>query len=252
MRRAFLLVLLILQGFVFAFKDSDLDGVEDSVDRCPNTPILELVDSSGCPLRKGKFYFKIGGGFLKDGSQKTLYSTASIAYSYKALYLSVTGRFYLYDSVRDPDLGDTSIFAGYSKFLNDKVHIFPGVRVSLPTGGKSYSSNGVDLIPSVAADLFLNSLDLFLYAGYTFRGNPDLRNTLSFSAGGGYDIIEDLYASLSYDVFGSAVRTGNNQYLSLFLIYDLSYNYYITFSYSKGLNREAIDHSTSIKLGIRF
>ncbi len=33
-------------------RDSDRDGVEDSLDRCPNTPAGETVDSSGCPLPK--------------------------------------------------------------------------------------------------------------------------------------------------------------------------------------------------------
>lgn len=252
MKRAFLLAVLVLQGVVFAFKDSDLDGVEDSVDRCPNTPILELVDSTGCPLRKGRFYLKIGGGFLKEGSRETLYSTASVAYSYKSVYLSLTGRYYIYDSRRDPDLGDTTLFAGYSKFLGERLHLFPGLRISLPTGSKSYSSDGVDLTPSVVVDLFFDRFDLFLYSGYTFRGNSNFKDTFSLSLGGGYNLTEDLYTSLSYDVYESPVRSGTNRYISLFTLYDISYYYYLTLTYSRGINKEATDHTVTIRLGIRF
>ncbi|MDA3947323.1 MAG: DUF3187 domain-containing protein, partial [Helicobacteraceae bacterium] len=47
-----LLILLVASSSLFAYAyidiDSDLDGVEDRVDRCPNTPLSDLVDMSGC------------------------------------------------------------------------------------------------------------------------------------------------------------------------------------------------------------
>ncbi len=35
-------------SIVQSFIDSDLDGVSDIYDRCPNTPFLEIVDANGC------------------------------------------------------------------------------------------------------------------------------------------------------------------------------------------------------------
>ncbi|MDQ7054981.1 MAG: thrombospondin type 3 repeat-containing protein [Persephonella sp.] len=35
-----LLFLAVIPSAALAFTDSDLDGVEDSVDRCPRTPLL--------------------------------------------------------------------------------------------------------------------------------------------------------------------------------------------------------------------
>jgi len=36
---------------LFAFTDSDLDGVDDAADKCPNTPITDLVDANGCSVK---------------------------------------------------------------------------------------------------------------------------------------------------------------------------------------------------------
>ncbi|NOZ89733.1 MAG: hypothetical protein GXO60_00445, partial [Epsilonproteobacteria bacterium] len=44
----FLLVPLLL----FAYIDSDLDGVSDEHDLCPNTPITDIVDINGCTIEK--------------------------------------------------------------------------------------------------------------------------------------------------------------------------------------------------------
>lgn len=37
--------------FLYGYVDSDLDGVDDSVDKCPNTPFSDLVDESGCTIK---------------------------------------------------------------------------------------------------------------------------------------------------------------------------------------------------------
>ena len=44
-------------GVKFAFgspKDTDKDGVEDKLDKCPNTPLGVAVDANGCPLDEDK------------------------------------------------------------------------------------------------------------------------------------------------------------------------------------------------------
>jgi len=49
--------ILLLTGviiFLNASVDSDLDGVPDTLDKCPNTPFLTLVNTDGCPIKKDK------------------------------------------------------------------------------------------------------------------------------------------------------------------------------------------------------
>jgi hypothetical protein len=241
----------------FAFKDSDLDGVEDSKDKCANTPILELVDKHGCPLEskrgvRGKFYLRLGTGYLRDEDEERLSSIFSIAYSYKGLYTSFTTRYYLSSKLYDPGMGDSSLFLGYSRFLSERVYILPGVRIKLPTGEEQFSDGKVDYTPSAVVDFLFDDYDVFTYISYTIRGNRNLKDTLSLSLGGGYDLTRSLYLSLSYDVSQSAVRDGNNSYVSFFALYDITKVLYTTLSYSKGINKEATDHSATLRIGIRF
>ncbi len=248
---------LIFTHLSFAFQDSDLDGVEDSKDRCPDTPILQLVDRYGCPIEgkhvlRGKFYMRLGGGFLKDGKEERVFSLFSVAYSYRDFYTSFTTRYYLSSKLNNPGMGDSSLFVGYSRFITDRLYALPGVRIKIPTGESQYSDGKFDYTPSVVLDYLFDDLDAFLYLGYTFRGNRNLNDTLSTSVGGGYNITRRLYASLSYDLSESAVRDGYNSYLSFFSLYDINRNLYATLSYSRGINREATDHSLTVRLGIRF
>jgi len=249
--RIVLVSLLLGTGLSFAFKDSDLDGVEDSVDRCPNTPLLELVDRFGCPLRKEKLYLRLGGGFLRDGREERVYGLTSLAYSLEGFYLSFTLRYYTYSRLHGRGMGDSTLFLGYSRYVG-RVYLLPGVRVKIPTGDREFSTGEFDYTPSLVLDYLLDGFDVFLYGSYTFRGEKRLRDTLTLSGGVGAELTGNLYVSASYDVSQSAVRSGSNRYLSLFMLYDITESLYTTVTYSRGLNREAIDHSGSLRLGIRF
>jgi len=48
-RVLFLLILIVFN--LYGYIDSDLDGVDDSIDRCPNTPFSDLVDKYGCSIK---------------------------------------------------------------------------------------------------------------------------------------------------------------------------------------------------------
>ena len=52
--KKYLLFGLILTLGIYAnsgFKDSDMDGVADSRDKCLSTPFFDLVDSKGCTVK---------------------------------------------------------------------------------------------------------------------------------------------------------------------------------------------------------
>ena len=44
--------LLLLSIGAEAFQDSDIDGVSDALDLCPNTPFEALVNSNGCSTQQ--------------------------------------------------------------------------------------------------------------------------------------------------------------------------------------------------------
>jgi len=71
------LIFLLLSTLSVAYEDHDIDGVEDSLDACPDTPFNVLVNEKGCPdtdeisattvkTYRGDFTFKIGTDISSD------------------------------------------------------------------------------------------------------------------------------------------------------------------------------------------
>ena len=91
------LFIIFIPFLLFAL-DSDLDGVPDNIDLCPNTPFLEIVNKNGCSKsqlkQKIKFNFSVGYEIDRYKNYKT---AKSIFYSISAkkqdlkisLYLSL-------------------------------------------------------------------------------------------------------------------------------------------------------------------
>jgi len=255
--------LILILGFSFAFQDSDLDGVEDSVDKCPDTPLLALVDKYGCPIeeeykqiyerkKRLKLYLKFGFSHSKGDYYESNSFSLSFAFSLKPLYFSVTNRYYLYTSFAEEGWGDTSLYGSYTVKLSRSLILIPGIRIRLPTGKENLSSGRTDITPSFILNLFKGRWDLFSYISYSFRGGGDRKNVLFLSTGTGYVFSENLYANLSLDFSESTVRDIYNTYLSLFLIYDITERFYTTFNYSRGLSEGSTNNSVSLRFGIRF
>jgi len=79
-----------LMCYAGAVQDSDLDGVPDNLDMCPNTPFLETVNKYGCSeaqlknLKKNKIKFDFSAGYEYDNyksynSSNTLFTSLSAA-----------------------------------------------------------------------------------------------------------------------------------------------------------------------------
>ncbi|WP_200673547.1 thrombospondin type 3 repeat-containing protein [Persephonella atlantica] len=247
--RKFLLFLAVIPSAALAFTDSDLDGVEDSVDRCPRTPLFVKVDKYGCPIKKrGIFYFKVGLAHTEDSRFNNTLTNVTFGYSYRRFYFSLTTKYYINDSIRNKSgLGDTYLFGSYS-FYWKKLFINPGLSIKLPTASDNFGTGNVDFIPSLTLDYLINKkFDAFFYYGYVFRGSDKVGDNYTVSVGGGYKVAKPIYASLSLDTD----KNGSN-YLSFFGIYRFTKKYYTTLNYSHGLNNKAVDHYISMKLGVKF
>jgi|GEM_PF-1356100 len=93
-------ILIIASNSIFAYQDSDIDGVDDSIDLCLNTPFDELVDINGCsksqkPQKNRKYYghltLKVGVDFYKDSDYEDDESINLYAnYRYKNWDISVS------------------------------------------------------------------------------------------------------------------------------------------------------------------
>jgi len=244
-----LVLSLVFFSKSIAFQDSDLDGVEDKVDLCPNTPFDLLVDSSGCPVKKDKdtnFYIATGFGYTDGNGYYNYLWNFSIGMIYKKLSLSLSTNYYLYDSVIDKTaLGDTYIYASYT-FNIKSLYLYPGITLKIPTATDNLGDGEFDYAPSFYADYIYKSLDFFIYYGFVFRGDNQFEDTYTTSLGVGYQL-RKLYISGSYDFTGD-----NNRYVSIFSIYNITSKYYLLLNYSYGLNQESIDQFISLKLGVRL
>ncbi|GAB6065761.1 hypothetical protein JCM9492_08530 [Aquifex pyrophilus] len=241
-------------GFVFGFTDSDLDGVEDSLDKCPNTPFFVLVDRYGCPVkelrprRRVKFFFRTGFSHAKDKDYESNSVYYSLSASIKPFYFSLSSRYYTYVNGKS-GMGNIYLSATYRKYFKN-LGLYPGLRLKIPTSEK-FGDKYLAIAPSLYAVYILRRSDISLYIERTFRSNSSLRDTWSFSAGAGYEL-RKLYLNISLDLTESSVRSRYYPYLTLFSLLDLTDKLFLTLTFSKGLSEEAVDRSLSLKLGIRF
>jgi len=83
------------------FLDDDMDGVENSVDRCPNSSIVDIVNQNGCPIERVSLKdistYDISIGVFKNKSDIDYTKSLSIGY--------IKGDFsvYLYTSKYEED-----------------------------------------------------------------------------------------------------------------------------------------------------
>ena len=99
-----LLLPFALASLLLAYEDSDLDGVIDADDRCPNTPFSELVDINGCStsslLEVYSFDLIVGVSYAASDYQTlnatdTLSTTLQLDYYYEDFSLLVSGAYFL-------------------------------------------------------------------------------------------------------------------------------------------------------------
>lgn len=279
------LTLLLCSTLCFAFQDSDLDGVEDSTDRCPNTSFDEMVNAKGCAANQtaqtylGQLTLKITNDIRSDAVYDTDNTVNLFAdYHYRdwslalSNYRNTTGNSYSEDNA----MSDHDIYAaiGYQKTVDQStIKLSVGSRIAgdseitttQSTGGKGRFGRNQTTVTQTEtikrkndyfAGLNLNYLintkqNLFGYAGYTLSGEYD--NYASFSLGTGYSITPSLYSALSYNYTQSSYPDSEDeQSLAWFNSYNLTPSLFATLMYTYGIDDLSYDHTVSIGLGYTF
>ena len=147
-RLLFTLSLLTLP--LFAYSDFDLDGVDDAVDRCPNTPLTELVDIYGCTTKnlEGDHHFDIIAGLslsqfnentlnaLDPNDTDTVTTTLQADYYYKNFSLQASTSYFNSQSQSYSDSGQNDSFIGayyqFNPFTSLNLQLGGGLRGSRP------------------------------------------------------------------------------------------------------------------------
>ena len=253
-----LLLIIFLQ--LHAFEDSDIDGVSDEKDLCPDTSFEDTVDEDGCPENRdywGKISLSGGVDINIDDSTTSDYSLM-IDYSYKRWSLS------LYDSLQSYETEDDSAhtagdlyLSGGRSFKSGNLFTKLTIGSKIAIGGSEVSSGENDYYVTLNLNYIVSSqIALLSQMGYTVIGEDnesDFENPLGYSVGVGYTINSRWYTSLLYQ-HSNSIYIDSDDYHSVLLFgsYNFGDNLFSTFSYLRGLDTLSYDQVISLKLGVNF
>ncbi len=272
-----LLLALLLSTTLFAYVDSDMDGVADSVDKCPNTPLTDLVDINGCTkkrvslIQETKGHADIiiganyaGSNFASLNKSDTYAASLQTDYYYGDFSLQASTSVYKTDS-NDYDasgLNDSFIGAAYNFNLTDNITLRLGAGVILPTYDTTLNNNNTDYTTSLNLSYALEKINLFGGYSYTMINDDDVvdanndyryQDTNAYSAGIGYYFSNSLYMSGAYN-FSDSIYVGIEEIksASLYGYYAINKNRFLIFTYAYGLSESASDNALSVKVGYYF
>ncbi len=286
------LTLMLASLTLFAFNDSDLDGVEDSVDQCPGTSFTELVDISGCTIKNlvspHHFDLIMGASYsqISPIQERTdTYTTSlQVDYYYKNFSLQASSAYYDSESGTVSTNGMTDSFVGayYQLRPVDAFSIRLGGGAILPTYQSDFNNNNTDYTMSASLSYLFSDFNLFGSYSYTLINDSDFsydeydtsgnvtgqtnvyyQNTNAYNIGLGYYPTNKLYTSIAYNssdsIYSEFVSNSNGtstqdslDTVSAYLFYTINKNWFTTASYAYGLSDTASDHYVSVRLGYYF
>ncbi|HZF70683.1 DUF3187 family protein [Sulfuricurvum sp.] len=269
MKRSYL-VLLLISTSLLGYTDSDMDGVEDPYDKCPQTLFSDLVDLDGCAIQStqntihydlilAEEYSKINYASLQNSDTWTTSFEADIYL--KNWILQGLTSYYSSNSTDTTANGwnDTLINVFYRVTPTEKLTLYPGIGVVIPTYKSGYGNEAVDYSVLLNLQYAIDSTK-YLFGGYSYTWVNDTnviqatyQNTQMFQAGLGYQLTPKSTISLSYNQYDTiyqdlepvrSVRAGYMQ--------NISTHWSIGGDYGYGLSDSASDHSFIIGLKYHY
>lgn len=250
---------------VFAYSDADMDGVEDSQDRCPNTFINELVNAQGCTIQSLENHYDliVGGGYsqlnyasnTKDDTFTTTVQADYYNQNFSAQILASR-----YTSKNDSGMNDTLIAGYYQIPLSDPLSMKLGGGILLPTYETGYNNEAADYMGSIGFTFLINPRAAVVGGySYTFVNDHNVPRVLNYqntqayylgvdylidsklSIGGVYHNSESIYSDVE------AIKK-----VSGFGMYRFDSHWFANAAYSYGLSDSASDHSIDLRIGYSF
>lgn len=269
MQRIFLILLLsALQIFAL---DSDLDGVNDTLDRCKGTPFGDLVDEFGCTketLFTDTSYDVIVGANYSDTNYNTLEKAKTLTTTLQAdMYRGnmsaqiLTSYFKSNETnVSDSGYNDTQLGLYLKTNPSSSLTLQPGFGVILPTYNSGYNNEAIDIFGSINAQYDFNE-HYHVFGGLTYtlvndKNIPDsvqYRNTTAFTAGLGYATPNNGFINVAY-AQSQSIYAGVEAFktLSLSGMVPLDAHWFILGNYRYGLNDSTSNHEIAVRLGYYF
>lgn len=262
-----LLVVSSLQ--LFGASDYDMDGVDDKLDKCPNTPLSDLVNLDGCSKKSllsphhfdiifGLSYSKTAYEALEESESTT--SNLQLDYYYKNYSIQLSSSYYDSSSATYSDSGINDSFLGvYYKFSPaQKLNIKVGAGTIIPTYDSELDNNNLDILASINISYIINDINFFGGFIQTMINDDDTldvsyQNTSSYSLGLGFYPTSKIYLSAAYNSSESIYEGVDSiDTTSLYAHYSINKNWFTTLSYAYGLSDTASDTYASLRVGYYF
>jgi len=241
----FFIGLFFLFNLLNASIDSDLDGVEDSLDLCPNSKITDIVDKNGCATEHLEVDFNsnidLTLGYTikeyKDYSSK--FTNLSFVYSFKEYSFNL----YLTNDSED----DIESSLSYTLNRDSLIYTFT-FGLYIPT-----SNDKIDYFTRLNLVYLTNCCNLFLNLEYDFLRDLDTKNSYIVSFGVGKNLSSNIYSSINFRYLSAISKDSSNEkYISFTLSYDINSNWYISSGLDIGLNSSSAKRVVNFNIGYSF
>jgi len=256
-------IFLVITCVLSAYHDSDIDGVEDSIDQCSYTPFDEVVDEFGCSKNShvGLWTFKIGTeiGFDTIDNKSRNYNF-SIDYIVNHWSIGISNSSYIgyYENNKTTrEMGDIYTYVGY-EVANEIFSTIVTLGTKIAIANESVSTGENDYYVNVQLESRFSEsyMKLFSTSVYTFTGDTNniaYKDIFSYNIGVGYSINTAYYTSLSYENSQSIYKNTEN-YQALVWTNRYMYNdtYFVELDYTRGIDAFSYDHLFSFKVGATF
>lgn len=266
MRKLFGVFLVFAATALLAYNDSDMDGVEDEVDRCQDTPFTQLVDEFGCPLGgreiKYELFFSTEYSQMDYASSQigdTLTTSLDLGVYYRDWTFGVSAAHYKTDANTGNKSGaDDTILSVSRSFRSGGFGISPGVSVALPTYKTGYNNEGADYTVSAAWSLELERGYIFGGIGYTWVtdkdvGNISYQNGKFYNLGFGFEPTAKSSLSIGFYSTDSIYKSITPvQTVKFDYSYRLNSGWYTTMRYGYGVSSSSSDNSFAVGVGYMF
>ncbi len=256
-------VLLLAPSLLWAYSDSDFDGVEDAFDRCAATPFSDLVDHTGCTVTSlytpKRFTLSVGALYSEhdqntQAAVQSSYLTLGLSYTQNALRCQIDAA--LYTQEDQSGWADTALSLSYALHPAHALTLEPFIALHLPTYDTQNAAT--DYTGGVSAYWVQEAGMAFTTLGYTLIGDADFeatrfQNSASLSAGYGLWLHDSLFASAKYSAQES-IYEGEEalQASALEASWSMGAGYTLHLSYALGLSATQSKHSASVILSHSF
>ena len=242
------IVILVIPLLLFGV-DTDFDGVEDDVDKCLGTSMLDIVGPDGCSeIQKAKMnitLFQTLSSVNIDESRALKNYSLALMLSKESWLLYIGSGYFKYDTAQTNlnDFSDTTILLQKTFVLASNHYLKSSLSMVLPT----FSTDGNKLDYGASGSYLFTHNKLDIELGYQYdKINDDNANDISTAfiyMGYTWDSI--------YGMLGYSQDNEQRQNTNLSLQYIYSPNLSLTYTFGKA-NNNFYDTIHTLGVGYSF